>query len=158
MFDFIGLAKVVGELINKFVPDADKAQELKAAIEVKLIEASTMQQQINMKEAGHSSMFVAGWRPFIGWTCGVGLFYTYLFQPLGSWVSLTLGGIAFPVIDTATLISLLVGMLGLGGIRTYEKVKEIARENGIVSPTWQSVKEVIKKPFNKKSEVTQFRD
>ena len=131
MFDFIGLAKIVGEIVNKFIPDPDKAQELKAAIEMKLIEASTMQQQINMKEAEHSSMFVAGWRPFVGWICGLGCAYSFLLQPFITWIAMAFGGMPFPVLDMASLMGLLMGMLGLGGLRTYEKVREVARENGI---------------------------
>lgn len=146
-----GLAAVlpaVIAIINKIIPDPEKARETQAEIEKLLIEASTMQQQINMKEAEHASMFVAGWRPFVGWVCGVGCAYSFLFQPLASWASTSFGGVAFPAVDTATMMGLLTGLLGLGGMRTFEKVKEVARDNGIT----------ISNPFKKKSPVTQYRD
>lgn len=143
-------------LLGRFIPDPEKAREAQMELEKMLIAASTAQQQINMKEAEHASMFVAGWRPFVGWVCGFGCAYSFIAQPLLSWFSLLLGGVALPIIDMATLLALLTGMLGLGGIRTYEKIKEVSRENGIKSVI---VDKVVKKfSRNKAEEVTQYRD
>jgi hypothetical protein len=90
----------------------------------------TGQLEINKEEAKSQSMFVAGWRPFIGWICGCGLGYQFLLRPLLSFgVSLKIAGFVAPSIETAQLIELLVGMLGLGAMRTYEKVQD-AQSNG----------------------------
>jgi hypothetical protein len=77
------------------------------------------QVEINKIEASSDNLFKSGWRPFIGWVCGAGLSYQFLFRPL-------LVGFVdklFPDLDMGTLITLLAGMLGLGGMRTYEKLK-----------------------------------
>jgi hypothetical protein len=71
-------------------------------------------------------MFVAGWRPFIGWVCGAGLATQFLVGPLFTWVAALLGKpVVFPVLDLSTLVTLLIGMLGLGGMRTLEKVNGV---------------------------------
>lgn len=82
---------------------------------------------VNAEEAKHESVFVAGWRPAIGWTCGAALAYGTILQPLLTWVL-----VAFfpdfpveklPTLDLSALMPVLLGMLGLGGLRTFEKVK-----------------------------------
>ena len=73
-------------------------------------------------EAAHKSLFVAGWRPSIGWVCSLGLLYnTIIANILGIWVDL-------PEIDTTLLVPVMMGMLGLGAMRSYEKVNSVARE------------------------------
>jgi hypothetical protein len=74
---------------------------------------------INRQEAAHKSIFVAGWRPFIGWVCGIGLLYNVLLNPILSvWVTM-------PAVDPAQLYPVLMGMLGLGSLRTVEKIKKV---------------------------------
>jgi len=89
------------------------------------------QLQINAKEAEHGSIFVAGWRPAIGWICGIALGWNYILQPILSWAVFAYGLdlAAAPALDTAELTTILLGMLGLGGLRTYEKRLGVARKD-----------------------------
>lgn len=95
-----------------------------------LIQASRDGQiAINKIEAAHSSIFVAGARPFILWTCGLSIFYTFLLQPMIQYFTLLAGiDVQPPIIDTNTLMSLTLSLLGMSGLRTYEKMKGVARE------------------------------
>lgn len=81
--------------------------------------------EVNKEEARSINLFVAGWRPFVGWICGLGLAYAAILEPLarfGAQVLFGYGG-AFPPIDTTLTIQVLIGMLGLGALRTGEKIK-----------------------------------
>ena len=116
---------IVDKFIGKFVKDKDLAAKLSAearsqefAGELQLLVG---QMEINKVEAAHKSIFVSGWRPFIGWVCGVGLLYNVLVSPiLDVWFTM-------PEIDPGLLYPVLMGMLGLGGMRTAEKFKGVAR-------------------------------
>jgi hypothetical protein len=84
------------------------------------------QLEVNKAEADSGSLFRGGWRPAVGWICAAGLMYTFLLRPIFPWVLKAVGvdGVeAMPVIDMKELMGLLLGMLGLGGMRTFEKVK-----------------------------------
>lgn len=82
----------------------------------------TGQMLINAKEAGHKSIFVAGWRPFVGWVCGIGLLYVSLIEPLMRFTAKMFGYDGeFPVIDTDITMQVLLGMLGLVGARSFDK-------------------------------------
>lgn len=84
---------------------------------------------LNGKEAEHSSMFVAGWRPFIGWVCGLGFAMNFLISPIATFISGYMGStVVFPQADLTTMLPVLLGMLGLGGFRSFEKMKGTARE------------------------------
>ena len=85
----------------------------------KLIE---LQSEINKVEAQHRTIFVAGWRPFIGWICGVALAYNFVIRDLFIWITKTTD--APPPLQMEHLMTVLLGMLGLGGLRTYEKIKD----------------------------------
>jgi hypothetical protein len=85
------------------------------------------QLEINAKEAAHPSIFVAGWRPFVGWTCGVGLAYQAIFYNLLQWVAVAKGWPLPPAPDTETLLYILGGLLGLGTLRTYEKKSGVTK-------------------------------
>lgn len=102
-----------------------------AKIEAQLTQAETILKQgqinINQEEAKNSNLFVAGWRPAVGWTCTVGLFYTAIMQPMLAWVSVNFGWVQPPVLDIGPLMTILGGLLGFGGYRAYEKVKGVAR-------------------------------
>tara|TARA_R110000803_G_scaffold20769_1_gene53123 strand:+ start:65 stop:454 length:390 start_codon:yes stop_codon:yes gene_type:complete len=118
---------LVGKFVDKFVPDKDLAAKLKAnaASQEFSGELSLLvgQLEINKVEAAHKSLFVAGWRPFIGWVCGVGLLYNVLVQPIFDiWVDM-------PEINPDLLYPVLLGMLGMSGLRTYEKFKGVQRED-----------------------------
>ena len=118
-------------LINKIFPDPAQASEAK----LKLLELQqngelaimTAQTDINKQEATNTSVFVSGWRPAIGWVCALALAYQYLFKPLSIGI-LPLFGIAAPPLPGLddNLWQLMMGMLGMGGLRTFEKVQGVA--------------------------------
>jgi len=87
------------------------------------------QNAVNAIEARHKSIFVAGWRPFVGWVCGIALCYQFVLLPIINWiVTLRMDvPIYAPVLDTSELYTVLLGMLGLGGLRTYEKFKGVSK-------------------------------
>lgn len=120
------IADFLGKVIDKVFPDANQAAKLKA--ELMLAEQSGELQTamgqigINLEEAKSTNWFVAGWRPFIGWVCGAGLAYSFLLYPLLHVLIPTL-----QTLDANTLLSCLGGLLGLGSLRTVEKIKEVAR-------------------------------
>lgn len=105
-----------------------------AEIEAKLIEleqgAMNAQTKINEIEAASPSLFVAGWRPFIGWICGLGIFYQFVGHPLFIWIiAIAHSQIIPPILDTEGLMGLVLAMLGVGTLRSYEKIKGVARKN-----------------------------
>lgn len=109
-------------------PSPEKMLELQA----KLMEldnlANQAQTEVNKMEAAHRSIFVAGWRPFIGWICGFGVGTKFVFIPIGVWLCSLFGVEAtIPNIDTSELLTLVFGMLGLGGLRTFEKYTNSTR-------------------------------
>ena len=91
-------------------------------------ELATKQSDINAVEAASSSTFVAGWRPWIGWTCGAGFAIQFVIGPLAEWIAAMLGHpMPFPKLDLSEMMPILLGMLGLGSLRTYEKVKGVTK-------------------------------
>ena len=92
-------------------------------------ELSMAQIEVNKTEAQHSSVFVSGWRPFLGWTCGLGFAMNFLIAPVGTFVASVSGypEIIFPQADLSTMMPVLIGMLGLGGMRSFEKYKGVNR-------------------------------
>jgi hypothetical protein len=109
--------------------DESKVAELAArAIELSGL-AQKAQTDINLIEAQSPKLFVSGWRPAVGWLCVIGLFVQYLIYPLALWILPIIGHseIKLPVIDISDLYPLLFALLGVGGMRTFEKVKGVAR-------------------------------
>jgi len=124
----------VTSLLDKFIPDADErarlAHEIATMSERHAQELAKGQLEVNKAEAAHKSLFVAGWRPFVGWTCGVALAWHFVGQPVAVFV-IALSGVdapALPSFEMESLLTVLLGMLGLGGLRTFEKTKQVARE------------------------------
>jgi hypothetical protein len=121
-------------LLDKFIPDADEkaklAHEIATMSERHAQELAKGQIEINKAEAAHKSMFVAGWRPFVGWTCGVALAWHFVGQPLVVFGIAVVGVETpeLPAFEMESLLTVLLGMLGLGGLRTFEKTKNIALE------------------------------
>ncbi len=119
--------------VLKLIPDKNARAVAKEQFENQILSALTVivqgQLTINMKEAEHGSIFVAGWRPAIGWVCGAGLAWNYVVQPLISWVGFAFGVdlSGAPQLEIGELMGLLAGMLGMGGLRTYEKRVGVAR-------------------------------
>jgi hypothetical protein len=116
-----GAAKDIRAAITGDIPPEKKAElEAKAAE----LEAAVLQAQasINAEEAKSPNLFIAGWRPFVGWVCGIGVAVQFLIRPLAVWISAIFGlGWTLPELGLDQLIPLLVSMLGLSGYRTYEK-------------------------------------
>ncbi len=87
-----------------------------------------IQNEINKIEAGHRSVFVAGWRPFIGWVCGLSLAYVSIFEPIARFIATLRGYMGvFPVIDTTITNQILMAMLGFGVYRSVEKIKGVSK-------------------------------
>ena len=117
-------------LLDRFAPDPEKkreaeAQFLQMAMEGELKQVIA-QLEINAKEAAHPSIWVAGWRPAVGWVGALGLFYATIGQPMLAWVSAAKGWPVPPDLNVDLLWVTLSGMLGIGGLRTYEKAKGVA--------------------------------
>ena len=133
--EMIGLASLVGPIVNKFVdriPNGNERARAKEALEKELVDAANSvmlaQTEINAAEAQHKSIFVAGWRPFIGWVCGVGIAWSMVVQPMAQWAMIAWGdGTELPTIDTSYLMELVTAMLGMSGLRTFEKMRGVAR-------------------------------
>lgn len=126
------LLDVSGKVIDKIWPDPIERD--KAKLELLRLQQSgelagiVAQMDVNKIEAANPNMFVSGWRPFVGWVCGMGLVYTFIGQPLLAWGSLYWTIPAPPSLDMGDLLTILLGMLGLGGLRSYEKVKGVAAQ------------------------------
>lgn len=121
-------------LLDKFIPDADErarlAHEIATMSERHAQELAKGQLEVNRAEAAHKSLFVAGWRPFVGWTCGIALAWHFVGQPLVVF-GIALAGVDAPELPTfemESLLTVLLGMLGLGGLRTFEKTRGVSRE------------------------------
>ena len=124
-----GLAET---LISRIWPDptaraSAEAQLIKAQMDAAL--AGVQQQiDINKVEAASSSVFVAGWRPGIGWICGAAFGLHFVVLPVLGWLAVLFGHDPITVpFDMDTLMTVLMGLLGLGGLRTFEKVRGVAR-------------------------------
>ena len=123
------LTGVAGKVLDKFVQDKDLKAKLDHELNMAFHEANLAQTEINKVEAASQSMFVAGWRPFVGWTCGVALMYHFLLLPLLHFILKATGNeVELPEFDFSHLSTILMGMLGLGSLRTYEKLRGVSRE------------------------------
>ena len=122
------------KILDKVIEDKDQknalAHEIATMAERHAQELAKGQLEVNKAEAAHKSLFVAGWRPFIGWICGVAMLANFLLIPMANFV-LDLSGSTntIPLIELETMMPVLMGMLGLGAMRSYEKVKKVSREN-----------------------------
>jgi hypothetical protein len=124
------LLDVGSKLIDRVWPDPTAAANAKFEL-FKLQQSGELsaiagQMEINKVEAANPSVFVSGWRPFVGWICGVGLLYSFLGQPLLTWASSFFHISGPPSLDMGTLITVLGGLLGLGSLRTIEKLNGVA--------------------------------
>ena len=114
------------KILDKVIEDKDQknalAHEIATMAERHANELAKGQLEVNKVEAAHKSLFVAGWRPSIGWCCSLGRLYHVLIAPIaGIWVEV-------PEIDSSLLMTTMTGMLGLGAMRSYEKTKGVSRE------------------------------
>ena len=129
------LIPVIGTVLEKVLPDPQASADAKIRLmelaqkgELAVLDAETKlalgQLEVNKVEAG-TDMFRGGWRPATGWACVFGLVYQFILQPVLPWLVAVCGGSVppLPPIDNETLMVLLTGMLGLGGLRTFERIK-----------------------------------
>jgi hypothetical protein len=116
------------KVLDKFIPDPAEKAKAEGELRGALLAWDQMQASVNVEEAKSSSIFVAGWRPFVGWTCGASFALNVVVLPLLNFVIVANGGQAVVIpMDTNLIMSTLFGMLGLGGLRTFEKIKGVAK-------------------------------
>ncbi len=139
MAAWLTLIPAISELLDKIISDPQERE--KAKIELRKAErafdleelqlalsADQMQADVNKEEAASPNLFVSGWRPFIGWICGIAFAYHFVIQPILAFAIANNGGkVELPAFDMQTLSTVLMGMLGLGGLRTLEKIKNVSR-------------------------------
>ena len=128
----IPLVTPLVEQLVSLIPDPNAREKAKAEAQAQLTALITQQAQnqveINKIEAANKNIFVSGWRPFIGWVCGVALGYTYIVAPFWAWIlTVWYPDAMLPTLPTENLFELVLAMLGLGGLRTFEKTKGVAR-------------------------------
>jgi len=126
------LLPVVGEVLDRVIPDEAEREKAKLEMEAKLVETANKvnlaQAETNTESAKHDSVFVAGARPFLLWVCGMGFLYTFLLYPFLTWICVLYNLPAPPELGTTdVLLELTLAMLGLAGLRTFEKVKGVSR-------------------------------
>ena len=123
----------VMDVAGRFLPeDKQKRAEAEREIEAKLTESlaniDLANLKINEADAKSGNWFQSGWRPFIGWSCGFALAYTYVLQPILTFGLAQAGYlIDLPAVNLGEMMPVLMGMLGLGGLRSWEKVKGVSR-------------------------------
>jgi hypothetical protein len=117
-------------ILDKFVEDKDAKNKIKAELEQSIIGLQAAQAAANVEQAKHSSLFVAGARPAIMWICALGLLTQFFLMPIAEWASaLWFPDVALPSLATEELMTLTLALLGLGGMRSFEKSKGVARES-----------------------------
>lgn len=126
------IISVVGSVLDKVIPDNNAKEKAKQEIEKALIDNAAQinltQAETNKIEAAHRSIFVSGWRPFLGWCSGLGFAWVFVVSPVAQWV-LALQGInlVLPQLQTDVLMELTLAMLGLAGLRSWEKSKGLTK-------------------------------
>ena len=121
--------EAIGNVFDKLFTSDDERAQARAVLEKIAQQPHILQAEINKIEAQHRSVFVAGWRPFIGWVCGFALAYSFILRDLIAWVmSIHAPDAALPPeLAMEHLVSILLALLGLGGMRTFEKIKGRAK-------------------------------
>ena len=119
----------ISNILDKFIADKDLKAKLQHELDQELHKANMAQIEINKIEAGHRSIFVAGWRPFLGWSLSFAMAWHYVLAPLILFIASFFGYQLpqLPEFDMASLMTVLMGMLGLGGLRTVEKINGVAK-------------------------------
>ena len=126
------IISVVSSVLDKVIPDNNAKEKAKADIEKALIDNAAQinlaQAETNKIEANHRSVFIAGWRPFLGWVCGIGFAWIFVLNPILQW-GLALYGInaVLPQLQTDVLMELTIALLGLAGLRSWEKAKGLTQ-------------------------------
>jgi len=119
-----GISELIGTAINKIWPDKSEAEKQQLAAAVMVVQG---QIDINKNEAGNPSVFVSGWRPFIGWVCGTACAWNWIGLPIAKVIIVILGyKLDLSPANLNEMMPVLLGMLGLGGLRTLEKINGVA--------------------------------
>tara|TARA_Y100001938_G_scaffold124884_1_gene175293 strand:- start:88 stop:483 length:396 start_codon:yes stop_codon:yes gene_type:complete len=117
-------------ILDKFIEDKDAKNKIKAELEQSIIGLQAAQAAANIEQSKHSSIFVAGARPAIMWVCCLGLLTNFFIMPLAEWAtSIWAPDTPLPSLNSEELMSLTLALLGLGGMRSFEKSKGVARES-----------------------------
>ena len=123
----LGLGEVAdfaSKLADKLLPDKGQQEKDALAWQIAQLQAQT---SVNQAEASNQSVFVAGWRPAVGWSCALAFFWSYVLGPFLNWFAALAGHpVNLPVLDLSAMMPVLLGMLGLGGMRSIEKVKGVS--------------------------------
>jgi hypothetical protein len=131
-----GLSGPLFKLIDSLFTTEDERQSARLKVLELAQKGELAQLAVNAAEAQHDSLFVAGWRPFIGWVCGLAFGWAFLVQPLLSFILAAFGvSVDIPVLDLSAMMPVLMGMLGLGAMRSWEKKEGVARETINPAPT-----------------------
>ena len=133
----IDAGKILDKVLSKDSILADlfkgkerKLAELKIELQKELNEMNTQRIELNKIEASNPNVFVSGWRPSVGWCCSFALAYNFIIQPLLTWIAQLCGAtVNAPNLDITELTSILIALLGFGGFRTYEKIKNNTKNN-----------------------------
>ena len=120
----------ISNLISKAIPDKTKRMELESQIKSQMIDLQKAQADINLQQAKHASIFVAGARPAIMWVCCLGILWSFFLGSIMNWLVWTFSiDIVPPEIETEGLMTLTLSLLGLSGMRSFEKFQGVARNN-----------------------------
>lgn len=119
---------IAGKVLDKFIEDKDLKAQLQHEMDMQLHNANLAQIEVNKTQAEHPSLFVSGARPAIMWVCCLGLLWSFFIGPIFNWILVVSGAdIPVPQIPTEGLLTLTLSLLGLGGMRSLEKTKGVAR-------------------------------
>ena len=130
------IATGIADIVKLFKVDPNLAlqhqvelEQIQASMQNKIIDSITAQSEVNRAEGLSGKMFLAGWRPMVGWACASAFIYNFVFQPFAVFVlaasNSTFDPKRLPALDTSTLMTVLFGMLGIAGARTFEKIKGV---------------------------------
>lgn len=142
------LIELVAPIVDRLIPDPERKQRLLIELADALAKFDVAQLEVNRAEAQHASIFVAGWRPFIGWVLGLGVAYSFLLGPIvGGIVSVWKPGFTLPTVDEH-LWELIFAMLGMGALRSFDKLRGAdAGRAPAASPPWQGrLEDAIRNP------------
>lgn len=121
------------DALKRAFPDKTERDKIQAALQGQLLQADVdsvkAQLNVNAEEAKSEHVFVSGWRPFIGWVCGASFGWTFVVQPLASFACATFNHpVDLPALDMSQMMPVLLGMLGLGGLRSFEKFQGVNKK------------------------------
>lgn len=123
-----GIIDTISSVVDKLVPDKGQAAEFKHEIAMSLVNSDMAQMDINKEEAKHPSIFVAGWRPAVGWVCVIALGGQFVIFPIMDWMcAIWWPDVVAPSLEMHELMTLLMGLLGMGTLRTFDKTQGTAR-------------------------------